>query len=29
MPLGNYGFSEMFGWCQDEYGVSRQLNFDA
>lgn len=26
MPLDNYGFSEMFGWTADKYGVSWQLN---
>ncbi|HEX6191425.1 MAG TPA: VOC family protein [Chitinophagaceae bacterium] len=26
MPLDNYGFSERFGWLQDKYGVSWQLN---
>ena len=23
---GDYGFGEKFGWCQDKYGVSWQLN---
>jgi len=26
MPLDNYGFSKMFGWISDKYGVSWQLN---
>lgn len=26
MPLDNYGFSKKFGWLNDRYGVSWQLN---
>ncbi|HET7587443.1 MAG TPA: VOC family protein [Gammaproteobacteria bacterium] len=26
MPLDNYGFSRRFGWTNDRYGVSWQLN---
>jgi predicted 3-demethylubiquinone-9 3-methyltransferase (glyoxalase superfamily) len=26
MPLANYGFSKKFGWAQDRFGVSWQLN---
>ena len=28
MPVANYGFSAKFGWVQDRFGVSWQLNFD-
>ncbi|MHC0039413.1 VOC family protein [Pseudoneobacillus sp. C159] len=26
MPIGNYGFSKKFGWANDRFGVSWQLN---
>lgn len=26
MGLDNYGFSKKFGWCNDRFGVSWQLN---
>lgn len=26
MPLGNYGFSQKFGWVIDQFGVSWQVN---
>lgn len=26
MPMADYGFSRKFGWLQDRYGVSWQLN---
>jgi predicted 3-demethylubiquinone-9 3-methyltransferase (glyoxalase superfamily) len=29
MPLGNYGFSQKFGWIVDQFGVSWQLNLDS
>ena len=28
MPIGDYGFSRKFGWLNDRYGVSWQLNVD-
>ena len=29
MPLDNYGFSRRFGWVDDPFGVSWQLNLPA
>ena len=26
MPIDNYGFSKLFGWIDDKFGVSWQLN---
>src|SRR5687767_387435 len=28
MPLDNYGFSRQFGWLNDRFGVSWQLNLE-
>lgn len=28
MPLDDYGFSRRFGWVNDRYGVSWQLNLE-
>jgi len=28
MPLGNYGFSQKFGWVNDCFGVSWQMTLD-
>jgi predicted 3-demethylubiquinone-9 3-methyltransferase (glyoxalase superfamily) len=28
MPLDNYGFSTRFGWINDRFGVSWQLNLE-
>ncbi len=29
MPIDNYGFSQKFGWVNDRFGVSWQLNLAA
>ena len=29
MPLDDYGFSKRFGWLNDRFGVSWQLNLAA
>ncbi|MDY0395661.1 VOC family protein [Virgibacillus halophilus] len=26
MPIGDYGFSKRFGWLNDQFGISWQLN---
>jgi predicted 3-demethylubiquinone-9 3-methyltransferase (glyoxalase superfamily) len=28
MPLGDYGFSRLFAWVNDRYGISWQLNLE-
>lgn len=28
MPLSNYGFSRKFGWLNDRFGVSWQINLE-
>jgi predicted 3-demethylubiquinone-9 3-methyltransferase (glyoxalase superfamily) len=28
MPLNNYGFNRQFGWVNDRFGVSWQLNLE-
>ena len=27
MPVGNYGFSTLFAWANDRFGVSWQINY--
>lgn len=29
MPLDNYGFSQKFGWVEDKFGISWQLNLES
>lgn len=29
MPVDNYGFSKKFGWTNDKFGISWQLNFNS
>lgn len=28
MPIGSYGFSKLFAWVGDKYGITWQLNFN-
>lgn len=27
--IGDYGFGKKFGWCEDKYGISWQINLSA